>query len=270
MRPPTLTLARRHADGRTIFGACAGTVASWHDAGLATPLLLAAHEFERSLEAFPFEFGAILADHVVVSGDNPFDGLHVDPADLRRACEVQARSHLLHLREGYLETRGRGDALAVLIARSARALRRAREERRAAAGELPRRRDAAAARQSNARWTCRAGSLGEIVKLAAVTALSAEAARPLPRLPRRRRTARELRRRLDARRDDVGRRIDGGRRVLVAGAGAGRSRSRLAASQPRRVAQRAPITARFPSSPQPVNDFAHVIDAASARRSSIR
>jgi hypothetical protein len=38
---------------------------------------------------------------------------------VRRACEVQARSHLLHLREGFIETRGNGDALAVLIVRSA-------------------------------------------------------------------------------------------------------------------------------------------------------
>jgi len=38
---------------------------------------------------------------------------------MRRACEVQARGHLLHLRQGYLETCGRGDALAVLIVRSA-------------------------------------------------------------------------------------------------------------------------------------------------------
>ena len=98
--------------------ACASRVAGWHDAGLATPLLLEASEFERSLDAFPFEFGAILADHVVVSGANPLDGLQVYPADLRRACEVQARSHLLHLREGYVETQGRSDALADLIARS--------------------------------------------------------------------------------------------------------------------------------------------------------
>jgi hypothetical protein len=38
---------------------------------------------------------------------------------MRRACEIQARSHLLHLREGYIETQGRSDALAELIARSA-------------------------------------------------------------------------------------------------------------------------------------------------------
>jgi hypothetical protein len=101
--------------------ACADRVAAWHEAGLATPLVLAAHEFERSLDAFPLEFGAIIADHTVIAGRNPFAGMAVDDADLRRAVEVQARSHLLHLREGYLETRGRGDALSVLIVRSAAA-----------------------------------------------------------------------------------------------------------------------------------------------------
>jgi len=99
--------------------ASARQVERWHDAGLATPLVIAAREFERSLDAFPLEFGAILADHLVVAGDNPFASLTVDPADVRRACEVQARSHLLHLREGFLETRGRGDALSVLILQSA-------------------------------------------------------------------------------------------------------------------------------------------------------
>jgi hypothetical protein len=99
--------------------ASARQVERWHDAGLATPLVVGAREFEQSLDAFPLEFGAILADHLVVSGDNPFASLIVDPADVRRACEVQARSHLLHLREGFLETRGRGDALSVLILQSA-------------------------------------------------------------------------------------------------------------------------------------------------------
>lgn len=102
--------------------ACAARVAGWHDEGLATPLLLEAQEFDRSLDAFPLEFGAILAEHVVISGRSPFDGLRVDAADLRRACEVQARSHLLHLREGFIETQGRGDAIADLITRSAGAL----------------------------------------------------------------------------------------------------------------------------------------------------
>src|SRR5262245_29502764 len=116
---PTPTLAV--VDGLTAndLRTCAARAGSWHDRELATPLLLEAGEFARSLDAFPLEFGAILADHAVVSGANPFEGCRVDPADLRRACEVQARSHLLHLREGFIEAEGRGDAIAALILRSA-------------------------------------------------------------------------------------------------------------------------------------------------------
>jgi hypothetical protein len=97
---------------------CAARVVRWQESGIATPLFLETAEFPRSLDVFPFEFGAIIADHVIVSGENPFGGLQIDQEDLRRACEVQARSHLLHLRQGYIETQGRSDALAALITRS--------------------------------------------------------------------------------------------------------------------------------------------------------
>jgi hypothetical protein len=101
---------------------CAARAYRWHTQGLATPLILGEDEFMRSLDAFPFEFGAILADYERVSGADPFAALSVEPADLRRACEVQARSHLLHLREAYIETLGRADELADLIVRSSAAL----------------------------------------------------------------------------------------------------------------------------------------------------
>jgi hypothetical protein len=117
--PPVHVLAIVDALSRDDLRACARRVSAWHAAGAATPLVLATHEFDRSLDVFPIEFGAILADHSVIAGANPFERLTVDPGDLRRAIEVQARSHLLHLREGYIETQGRGDALAVLVLRSA-------------------------------------------------------------------------------------------------------------------------------------------------------
>ncbi len=116
---PTPTLALVDLLTAEDLRLCATQVAAWHDSGLATPLLLGSHEFGRSLDTFPFEFGAIIDDHTVVTGRDPFEGLHVEAVDLRRACEVQARSHLLHLREGYLETRGRVDALVDLVTRSA-------------------------------------------------------------------------------------------------------------------------------------------------------
>ena len=103
--------------------ACAARAGAWHDAQLGTPLLLAAHEFEASLDAFPLEFGAILASHTVVAGKAPFDGLAVDPRDMRRAIEVQARSQLIHLRESFVETRGNANALALLIVDSAPAFK---------------------------------------------------------------------------------------------------------------------------------------------------
>jgi len=123
--------AREHAHGavRTLalvdslteqdLRGCAASVGAWHTEGLATPLILPASEFVRSLDAFPIELAAILADHIVVSGTPPFANMTVDRADLRRACEVQARSHLLHLRQGFMESRGNANGLAMLIVRSA-------------------------------------------------------------------------------------------------------------------------------------------------------
>jgi len=157
--------------------ACVGQVAAWDEAGLGTPLFVATHEFERSLDAFPFEFGAILADHAVVSGADPFAGLRVDPAYLRQACEVQARSHLLHLREGFLETRGRGDALAELLLRSAPPLVAllqsvARLEGMAAAGDT-------AAALVEQKTGVPSGSLARIAQLARRKDLSSDEARRL-------------------------------------------------------------------------------------------
>jgi hypothetical protein len=160
--------------------ACAERVARWHGAGLATPLLLVAKEFEQSLDVFPLEFGAILADHMLVAGSNPFDGLHVDSEDVRRACEAQARSHLLHLRQGFLETRGRADALAVLIVRSAApfaALLSSLARLQGLAAADP----AAAGRHAERTLELPPGVVTDVVKLAHVTEISsAEATRIFP------------------------------------------------------------------------------------------
>ena len=98
-------------------------VETWHRDRLATPLLLTPDEFRRSLDAFPLEYSEILARHVLVAGRDPFAGVQVDPRDLRRACEVQAKSHVIHLRQGWLGAAGHEHELADLIAESATPLR---------------------------------------------------------------------------------------------------------------------------------------------------
>ena len=102
------------------FGAL---VETWHRDGLDTPLVLTADEFRRSLDAFPVEYLAMLDRHLVITGQPPFEDVVVPPSELRRACEVQAKGHLIHLRQGWLEAAGREEELSALIARSAAPLR---------------------------------------------------------------------------------------------------------------------------------------------------
>jgi hypothetical protein len=101
----------------------AARVGDWAKAGVGTPLFLTHEEFERSLDAFPLEFSAIAAHHMVVAGPDPFAEVRIDPADIRRACETQAKSHLLHLREAFLEGHGEAAAVGRMIAESVPALR---------------------------------------------------------------------------------------------------------------------------------------------------
>jgi hypothetical protein len=82
-------------------------------------LILPAQEFLRSLDVFPLEYGEIVRAHAHVFGADPFQDVVIHEADLRRACELEVKSHLLHLREGYIEARGSTKAIAHLVAAAA-------------------------------------------------------------------------------------------------------------------------------------------------------
>jgi hypothetical protein len=103
----------------TDLDACGRAVHSWHRHGLATPLILPEHEFARSLDAFPLEYAEMIRAHAHVFGDDPFARVSIAPEDLRRACETQVKSHLLHLREEYIEAAGRPLAVSDLVQASA-------------------------------------------------------------------------------------------------------------------------------------------------------
>jgi hypothetical protein len=99
--------------------ACARMSHAWQRERIATPLLLPEEEFRRSLDAFPLEYGEILRSHEVLFGASPFANVSIDPADLRRACETQIKSHLVHLREGFIEAGGTPRAIGDLVTASA-------------------------------------------------------------------------------------------------------------------------------------------------------
>jgi bifunctional DNA-binding transcriptional regulator/antitoxin component of YhaV-PrlF toxin-antitoxin module len=98
---------------------CAPLAADWRRRSLAVPLILERDEFLRTLDVFPLEYGDIIASHVVVAGSDPFATARVIPADVRRACELSAKSHLIHLREAFMESGADPQAVGRLIAASA-------------------------------------------------------------------------------------------------------------------------------------------------------
>jgi hypothetical protein len=94
---------------------CAAFGAGWKRLGLDPPLLILVDELPRALDAFPLEFNEIVATRRVIFGTDVFESISVSTEDLRRACEVQARGHLVHLREGYIEAAGDRKAVAQLV-----------------------------------------------------------------------------------------------------------------------------------------------------------
>jgi hypothetical protein len=101
------------------LAACAPLAPGWRRRALAVPLILERDEFLRTLDVFPLEYGDIIARHVLIVGADPFAGARVSPADIRRACELTAKSHLIHLREAFMETGAEPQAVTHLIAASA-------------------------------------------------------------------------------------------------------------------------------------------------------
>ncbi len=100
---------------------CARAAAAWHRAGLATPLILPDQEFRASLDAFPLEYAEMQRAHACMYGAEPFADVNIAQHDVRRACETQVKSHLVHLREGYIEAEGKPREIAELLRSSAAA-----------------------------------------------------------------------------------------------------------------------------------------------------
>lgn len=98
--------------------ACARASHAWRRQRFATPLILPESEFRRSFDAFPLEYSEIVRAHVRVYGDDPFDGVAIASDDLRRACETQVKSHLVHLRQEYIKAAGKPHEIATLVTTS--------------------------------------------------------------------------------------------------------------------------------------------------------
>jgi hypothetical protein len=116
---PAASLALVRAISADDLDRCAAQAGAWHRAGCATPLLLTRDEFAGSLDAFPIEYGEILETRRLLYGADPFAGLSIKTEDLRRELETLVKGHLVHLRENYIDCRGRQSDITALVAEGA-------------------------------------------------------------------------------------------------------------------------------------------------------
>jgi hypothetical protein len=86
--------------------AVAATTRAWGEAGHPPPLTLTVAEWLSSADVFPMEYADVLAQHRVLHGALPLEGVQVSPADLRVEVEQQTLGKLLQLRQGILATGG--------------------------------------------------------------------------------------------------------------------------------------------------------------------
>ena len=90
----------------------------WEKRNVTTPLFLTEEYIRSSLDTFPIEFLEMKTAYTVIHGDDLLAQVHFEKSDLRRQAERELKGKLLHLRQEFLESRGKIDTLTVLISTS--------------------------------------------------------------------------------------------------------------------------------------------------------
>jgi hypothetical protein len=87
----------------------------WSKEQIVVPLFMTEEELHISAAVFPLEFLEIQEHHRVLGGRDPFIGFHVKTDRLREAVVQGLMSHLLRLRQRYVEGGGSDDATTILL-----------------------------------------------------------------------------------------------------------------------------------------------------------
>ena len=90
----------------------------WSKDQIVAPLFLTEEELRTSAAVFPLEYLEIQEHHRVLEGRDPFIGFSVKTDRLREAVIQGLTSHLLRLRQRYVEGGGTDDATTILLSLS--------------------------------------------------------------------------------------------------------------------------------------------------------
>ena len=97
-------------------------ISRWQKRNVATPLFLTEAYVHTSLDVFPIEYLNFQNNYRLAYGKDILQNLSFDREFVRLQCEREIKGKLLLLREGFLESRGKGRNLQPLIADSLGAL----------------------------------------------------------------------------------------------------------------------------------------------------
>jgi predicted nucleotidyltransferase len=86
--------------------AVAAVSKAWSEDGNPPPMTFTTKEWRSSADIFPMEYADILERHRILHGDAPFEGIRVNPADLRLQVEHQTMGKLLQLRQAVMGAGG--------------------------------------------------------------------------------------------------------------------------------------------------------------------
>jgi hypothetical protein len=85
---------------------------------IAAPLIMTPEYITGSLDVFPIEFHDFKLIHTTVYGPDILKDLPIDMPHLRLQCEREIKTKLIGLRQGYISSLGKKDAISTLLVRS--------------------------------------------------------------------------------------------------------------------------------------------------------
>ena len=99
-----------------LFARLQSPVRAWMNAKHPPPLILTEREWRDSADAFPIEYEDIRAGHRILAGRDPWPGVRIERAHVRRQLEHELMGKLVHLRQAYAAEWNRPRRLAEIVA----------------------------------------------------------------------------------------------------------------------------------------------------------
>ena len=102
-----------------LFAALAPVIRQWRRAGHAAPMIFTEREWRTSGDVFSIEYEDIRQHHRMLAGRDPWAGIRIDRADVRRQVERELMEKLVRLRQAYAALCDEPKRLSQVVAGSA-------------------------------------------------------------------------------------------------------------------------------------------------------